>query len=70
MAPPQCSVPADMAGYVVIGRMALDTLRSHRAELPEHLALVVDDAWRVVGELHLSDDAYRVAFRLLLRPKP
>jgi hypothetical protein len=55
----------DAAGHLVVARMALDTLRSHRADLPEHLALVVDDAWRVVGKVELSDAAYVDAFHLL-----
>jgi hypothetical protein len=59
----------DAAGHLVVARMALDQLRSHRAELPDHLALVVDDAWRVVGEVELPDAAYVEAFALLaVRP--
>jgi hypothetical protein len=53
------------AGHLVVARMALDQLRSHRAELPEHLALVVADAWRVVGPVELDDAAYVEAFALL-----
>ena len=58
-----------MAGTLVVARMALQELRSHRSEVPEHLAAVVDDAWRVVGPLELPDSAYATA-ALLLGARP
>lgn len=58
---------AALAGMVVVERMALHTLRSHRAELPAHLSAVVDDALRVVDPVELPDSAYRTAAALLRR---
>jgi hypothetical protein len=56
-----------MAGTLVVARMALQELRSHRSEVPAHLAAIVDDAWRVVGPLELPDGAYMTAAHLLNR---
>jgi hypothetical protein len=57
-----------MAGMCVVARMALDELRSHRADVPDHLAAVVDDAWRVVGPVEFPDSAYATAALLLHQP--
>jgi hypothetical protein len=58
-----------MAGMCVVARMALDELRSHRTEVPDHLAAVVDDAWRVVGSVEFPDSAYATAALLLRQPE-
>ena len=58
-----------MAGMCVVARMALDELRSHRTEVPNHLAAVVDDAWRVVGPVEFPDSAYATAALLLRQPE-
>jgi hypothetical protein len=58
---------ATLAGMVVVQRMALQELRSHRAELPSHLGAVVDDALRVVDPIDFPDSAYETAFHLLRR---
>jgi hypothetical protein len=58
-----------MAGMCVVARMVLDELRSHRAEVPDHLAAVVDDAWRVVGPVEFPDSAYATAALLLHQPE-
>jgi hypothetical protein len=63
---PGQNLPADaLAGCLVVSRMALGEMRSHRDELPEHLAAVLDDAWRVIGPLELPDSAYATAALLL-----
>jgi hypothetical protein len=59
-----------MAGTLVIARMALDEIRSHRAEVPDYIADVVDDAWRIVGPLPLPDSAYITAAKLLNHTPP
>jgi hypothetical protein len=56
-----------MAGCVVVARMAFGELRSHRNELPEHLALIVDDAYRVLEPVALPLSAYQTAAHLLMR---
>jgi hypothetical protein len=58
-----------MAGMCVVARMALDKLRSHRADVPDYLAAVVDDAWRVVGPVEFPDSAYTTAALLLRQPE-
>jgi hypothetical protein len=57
--------PSAMAGCIAISRMALGELRSHRAELPEHLALIVDEAYRVLEPVALPVAAYETAAKLL-----
>jgi hypothetical protein len=57
--------PSAMAGCVAISRMALGELRSHRSELPEHLALIVDEAYRVLEPMALPVAAYEAAAKLL-----
>jgi hypothetical protein len=59
---------AAIAGMLVVARMALDELRSHRRDLPEHLAPIIDDALRVIDPIRLPDAAYVTASRLLQRP--
>jgi hypothetical protein len=58
-----------MAGMCVVARLALDELRSHRTEVPDHLAAVVDDAWRVVGPVEFPESAYATAALLLHQPE-
>jgi hypothetical protein len=52
-----------MAGMCVVARMALD-------QLPDHLAAVVDEAWKVVGPVEFPDSAYATAALLLRQPEP
>jgi hypothetical protein len=49
--------------------MALDELRSHRREVPDHLAAVIDKAWSVVGPVEFPDSAYATAALLLHQPE-
>jgi hypothetical protein len=58
-----------MAAMCVVARMALDKLRSHRTEMPDHLAAVVDEAWKVVGPVEFPDSAYETAALLLHPPE-
>ena len=60
---------AALAGMVVVSRMALDELRSHRAEMPAYLTAIVNDALRVLDPVDLPDSAYATA-ALLLGARP
>ena len=58
-----------MAGMCVVARMALGEMRSHRGELPAHLQMIVDDAYRVIAPIEFPDSAYETAALLLRRPE-
>ena len=57
--------PDKMMGAMLIGRMSLSELQSHRDELPDHLAMIVDEAMRVLAPIALPVLAYEAASELL-----
>lgn len=55
-----------LAACVVVARMAFGELRSHRADLPDYLAEVVDEAYAVLEPVALPLSAYQTAAALLI----